>query len=309
VTCQGLAAYIAEQSDRILSRWCEEVSRDPDQPANRHHLSGRQLVDHLPLLLDALTRCLRDEDVGEVEQHGREHGHQRRSVGYRVEELLDEMHLFRRVVFVTVDEHRRERMDDGAWVAARSVILDLLERSITASVAEYTRETESERDLARARLEQRNVELRDANAQKDRFLTVLSHELRNPLSPILSAVHVLRRLGVQDANFERQRAIIERQATHMSKLVNDLLDVNRIAHGKIELQPEVVDLRDSVRHAAELPAGNRRPPRLARHRPARRAAARLCRPDAARPSGDQPAGQRRQVHRIGRSRDGARAQG
>src|SRR6185369_3325694 len=133
----------------------------------------------------------------------------------------------------------------------REVILELLDRSVKASVAEYSRQTESERDLARARLEQRNVELRDANAQKDRFLTVLSHELRNPLSPILSAAQVLRRLGVQDPHFERQRAIIERQATHMSKLVNDLLDVNRIAHGKIELQPEVVDLRESVRHAVE----------------------------------------------------------
>jgi len=251
VKFQGLAAYIAEQSDRILSRWCDEASRDPDQPANRHHLTGKNLVDHLPLLLDALSRCLRNEDVGEIDQQGRQHGHQRRSVGYRVEEVLDEMHLFRRIVLVTVDDHRRERMDDSEWVAAREVILELLDRSVKASVAEYSRQTESERDLARARLEQRNVELRDANAQKDRFLTVLSHELRNPLSPILSAAQVLRRLGVQDPHFERQRAIIERQATHMSKLVNDLLDVNRIAHGKIELQPEVVDLRDSVRHAVE----------------------------------------------------------
>ena len=53
VQSQGLAIHFEEQSQRILGRWCEEVSRDPDQPANRHQLRGEQLIDHLPSLLHA----------------------------------------------------------------------------------------------------------------------------------------------------------------------------------------------------------------------------------------------------------------
>ena len=76
---------------------------------------------------------------------------------------------------------------------------------------------------------QRDAE--SANRAKDEFLAMLGHELRNPLAPILTALQLMRLRGVAGA--ERERAIIERQVTHMVALVDDLLDVSRITRGKV----------------------------------------------------------------------------
>ncbi len=88
-----------------------------------------------------------------------------------------------------------------------------------------------------------------ANRAKDEFLAMLGHELRNPLAPILTALQLLRLRGV-DAG-ERERTIIERQVTHLVRLVDDLLDVSRITSGKIELRRRPIELSDIVAKAIE----------------------------------------------------------
>ena len=103
-----------------------------------------------------------------------------------------------------------------------------------------------------------------ANRAKDEFLAMLGHELRNPLAPIVTSLEVMaRRDGPAEA---RERRIIERQVAHLSRMVDDLLDVSRITSGKIELRRERVDLRDVIARALELtePAlqGRRRPPEV-----------------------------------------------
>jgi len=103
-----------------------------------------------------------------------------------------------------------------------------------------------------------------ANRAKDEFLAMLGHELRNPLAPIVTSLEVMaRRDGPAEA---RERHIIERQVAHLSRMVDDLLDVSRIASGKIELRRERVDLRDVIARALELtePAlqGRRDPPEV-----------------------------------------------
>lgn len=85
---------------------------------------------------------------------------------------------------------------------------------------------------------------------KDDFLAVLSHELRNPLAPILTALDLMRMTGA--GAFPREVMIIERQVKHMVRLVDDLLDVSRIARGKIELAMEPVELSDVVTRALEM---------------------------------------------------------
>jgi PAS domain S-box-containing protein len=93
--------------------------------------------------------------------------------------------------------------------------------------------------------------LRDADRRKDEFLAVLSHELRNPLGPIVNGLQVIAsaRAGTEQAN--RARAIIQRQVAHLVRLVDDLLDVTRISRGKVHLQRTHVDLAALVRQAAE----------------------------------------------------------
>ena len=100
-------------------------------------------------------------------------------------------------------------------------------------------------DLVRAR---RDAEA--ANRTKDEFLAMLGHELRNPLAPMLTALQLMRLRG--GTALERERVVIERQTRHLVRLVDDLLDVSRIARGKIDLRLETVDLADIVAKAIEM---------------------------------------------------------
>ena len=93
--------------------------------------------------------------------------------------------------------------------------------------------------------------LQDANRRKDEFLAMLSHELRNPLAPIRNAVEVIRRVGPAEPMLGMARDIIDRQATHLARLVDELLDVSRISQGKIALRKESVELGKVVAQSVE----------------------------------------------------------
>jgi two-component system CheB/CheR fusion protein len=93
--------------------------------------------------------------------------------------------------------------------------------------------------------------LKAADRHKNDFLAVLGHELRNPLTPIRNAVHVLRRLGTADAVKGRAHEMIERQLHHMTRLIDDLLDISRVSSGKVVLRREHLDLVDLVRCVIE----------------------------------------------------------
>jgi signal transduction histidine kinase/ActR/RegA family two-component response regulator len=93
-------------------------------------------------------------------------------------------------------------------------------------------------------------ELRAANRAKDEFLAMLGHELRNPLSPILTALQLMKLRGSDGS--ERERTVIERQVNHLTRLVDDLLDVSRIAQGKVELKEETVEIAEVVAKAIEI---------------------------------------------------------
>jgi len=88
-----------------------------------------------------------------------------------------------------------------------------------------------------------------AGRVKDEFLAMLGHELRNPLAPIVTSLEIMTRR--HDDRSLRERSVIERQVRHLSRLVDDLLDVSRIATGKIELNREHIDLRSVLSQAGE----------------------------------------------------------
>ncbi len=93
--------------------------------------------------------------------------------------------------------------------------------------------------------------LKQANRRKDEFLAMLAHELRNPLAPIRSAVEVLRRLGPPEPQLQQARDVIDRQVTHLTRLVDDLLDTARITQGKITLRKEKLELMTVIGRALE----------------------------------------------------------
>ena len=93
--------------------------------------------------------------------------------------------------------------------------------------------------------------LRDEGRRKDEFLAMLGHELRNPLAPIRNAVQIIRLAGGQSPALEQAGEMVERQVQHMTRLVDDLLDVSRVSRGKIELRKEKVNLASIIARAVE----------------------------------------------------------
>ena len=102
-----------------------------------------------------------------------------------------------------------------------------------------------------SRVAERTAALQAADRRKDEFLAVLSHELRNPLAPIRNSIYILNHFDAGSEQARHAREIIERQTQHIARLVDDLLDVTRIARGKIELRRERVDLTELVRRTLQ----------------------------------------------------------
>ena len=92
--------------------------------------------------------------------------------------------------------------------------------------------------------------LREADRRKDEFLATLAHELRNPLAPVRTGIHILR-ITLADAKSQSVLSMMERQLQHLTHLLDDLLDVSRITRGKIDLRLERIDLRQVVEAAVE----------------------------------------------------------
>jgi signal transduction histidine kinase len=93
--------------------------------------------------------------------------------------------------------------------------------------------------------------LKEADRHKDEFLAVLAHELRNPLAPIRNAVEIMRRSSLSDPQLVWSRDVVERQVKHLTRLVDDLLDVSRITRGNINLSREPVSVSTIIARAIE----------------------------------------------------------
>jgi PAS domain S-box-containing protein len=139
-------------------------------------------------------------------------------------------------------EARIERRDDTlGWVniSATPVLCDDGSVEVAVStVVDVTAEKEA------------RTAADEAGRAKDEFLAMLSHELRNPLTPIVTALHLMRLRGA--SMLERERAVIERQVRHLMRLVDDLLDVSRASRGGLRLERAPVELSAIVADAIEV---------------------------------------------------------
>jgi signal transduction histidine kinase len=141
------------------------------------------------------------------------------------------------------EANRTLKREAESELALLNASLEEAVRELGASNAALTQEVDDRRRAEQALLE--------ADRRKDDFLAILAHELRNPLAPIRTAVAILKRSGPADPTLTRMRDVIERQALHMTRLIDDLLDVARITQGKINLRREPTDVVAAVRRAVE----------------------------------------------------------
>jgi len=116
----------------------------------------------------------------------------------------------------------------------------------------FTRDASERVALERAHAERERLlaGLEEASRAKDEFLAMLGHELRNPLSPIVTALQLMRMRG--DTGTRREQGIIQRQVDHLVRLVDDLLDVSKVTRGKIELKKEWFEVQDVLTKAVEM---------------------------------------------------------
>lgn len=123
------------------------------------------------------------------------------------------------------------------------------DRSLLVTIAELCTQALERAKLFEAQMAAR-AEAEAASRAKDEFLAMLGHELRNPLAPIATAVQLMKLRGETHAT--REREVIERQLGHITRLVDDLLDISRITRGKLELAHRPLDVADVIARAVEM---------------------------------------------------------
>lgn len=190
--------------------------------------------------------------------------------GFELAELMRGIERTRRVpiIFLTAGNTDWRRRFEGYEAGAVDFLQKPIEPDILRSKADVfyelfrqRQEVALQRDELKAATEQNlrllkesrqhTEALREADRRKDDFLAMLAHELRNPLAPVRNAVEILRLADTTDHSIAHARDVISRQVSHMSRLVDDLLDVARIARNKIQLRQEPCDLAAIVRQTAE----------------------------------------------------------
>lgn len=150
--------------------------------------------------------------------------------------------ILRSKVAVFAELHRKSRE------------VEMANRALLDEVAERRRAEEQLRELnenLEKRVTERTEALLQADRRKDEFLATLAHELRNPLAPIRNAVRLLQMKPAATPEVEWARDLIDRQALHMIRLIDDLMDMSRISRGKIELRKEQVELARAIQGAVE----------------------------------------------------------
>jgi PAS domain S-box-containing protein len=158
------------------------------------------------------------------------------------------------VGFVEIVQDLTARKRDEQELQKHRDHLEVLvqERTVELAAANKALQAEiTQRERVEAELRRQARELAEADRRKDEFLAMLGHELRNPLAPIRNALHILRHPEVDVARMEWARALVERQIGHMTRLVDDLLDVSRISRAKILLRKQKLDLTGLVRVSIE----------------------------------------------------------
>ena len=118
------------------------------------------------------------------------------------------------------------------------------------------RRGEIERNDLLLREQKARAEAEAANRRKDQFLAVLSHELRTPLTPVLARLELMKREPNLGATFKNGLQMIRRNVELEARLIDDLLDITRLARGQLKLHPETIDAHDKIRAAVEIYQGD-----------------------------------------------------
>src|SRR5688500_12417516 len=236
------ARSVAEEATRrstFLARASRELGESLDLEEGMRRLVG--LV--VPRFAASATVVVEDEPQGRWLVANQ---HQSRSCKY--EELPPEAKAMDAGVPLCIGERRL----GAILVEAKEADLPQLEELASRAAMAFDNARlygSLEREIGRSR--EAEERLQEANRRKDEFLAMLSHELRNPLAPIRTAMEVIRRVAPPDPTRALAREAVDRQVGHLVRLVEELLDVSRISEGRITLKKEQVELAKVIEHSVD----------------------------------------------------------
>ena len=241
------------------------------------------LVDDEPRNLDALEAILSDRGYALLRADGADRAltllleHQVAAIvldirmpgvsGVELAKIIKGSKRFRQIPIVFLTAHLIDDQDVIAGYGAGAV--DYLTKPVNPEILRHkiavfadlfrkTRALAELNDTLEARVLERTAELERSEAalratsrQKDEFLAILAHELRNPLAPLRTGLDLLRDMPTPSGPVSRTLAAMNRQLDHMVRLIDDLLDVSRISRGSLELKREVVDIARVIETAVE----------------------------------------------------------
>lgn len=175
--------------------------------------------------------------------------------GFELAELMRGTERTRSVpiIFITAGVDDTQRRFRGYEAGAVDFLTKPIEPTILQSKATTFFQLHRQRqEIARLLAETRQYAeaLKESDRRKDEFLATLAHELRNPLAPIRNGLNILR-MNPHASEAEEVRGMMDRQLTHMVRLIDDLLDISRVSQGKIELHTQPVTLQDAAQSAFE----------------------------------------------------------
>lgn len=235
----AIGDVIERSTEEIISQWAARAKEEQPTAQRVHH---DVLVDHLPAFLAQLGRSLATagDDSAGARQEAEEHGDQRWDNGWSVTELIRDYQILR----VVLPEFLEEAL--GRRLASReSLVLNVaIDDAVAAAVAAFAvSQTSPGTSPTTTRSEALDLLFN--------VLGVVGHELRNPLAPLTNSLEILRMAGSDPVQIELTRQMMWRQLLVLSRLVEDLMDLPRLARGKLSLVRKPVDLARLIRTCAE----------------------------------------------------------
>jgi signal transduction histidine kinase/CheY-like chemotaxis protein len=236
-----IGTIIQRDAPVLISRWAKRAVHEQPQARRVHHDA---LLDHLPHFLRELGIHLASSgDINGASHHqpAKRHGQQRWEVGWSVTEVIHDYRILRLVILDYLNECLERPLELLEIQAVGLALDEAIEASVERYVAGRDEQSEKLRDS-----------LREADHRKNEFLAMLAHELRNPLAPLRNCLELIRLDGTSARTMRQAREIMDRQVLQLSRLVDDLLDISRIAQGKLVLRKERLDLRPIIDQAVQM---------------------------------------------------------
>jgi len=235
----SIGEVIERHTAELIERWAERAKEEQPHAARVHH---HVLLDHMAGLLAQLGRSLRTagDESNEFQRQASEHGDQRWDTGWSVTEVVRDYQILRIVLCESLEAWLARSFEPREVLVMNAAIDDAIAASVAAFVASQAVPGTGT-----------NTNKNDALELLLNVLGTVGHELRNPLAPLANSLEILRLVGSDPTRIESTRHVMNRQLRVLTRLVDDLMDLPRLARGKMSLRRECLDLAHLVRTSAE----------------------------------------------------------